>query len=244
MTHYSDKAAGWDYLSVTPPGGVASSAVKACYQFDGTANKLTDRSANSNTLTSGGNYLHDIRVPGMGELIGMSLANTFVECTSPGAELDITGALTLEFTGLMQNDSTQYFISYGNNAGTEADNNLYQWLNTGAEYYASKFECENGSGSSSSNTTLSPIPVGVPCYWVLTRDASGNLNVYINGYNTDTGISVTPPTGGTSSTLRIGTNEAETAADKFRGILASVRISNVEFSAAQVGVAWKQVRGL
>ena len=156
----------------------------------------------------------------------------------------ITGALTLEMVACLQNDTVQWFISLGANAGTQADNVLDEWGAQGGEYYKNIFRCENGSGTMGTLNGLASSPVGYPVDMAITRDASGNINQYLDGDLTNTGGSVTTPTGGGSGELRIGADEAETAADKFRGIIGSVRISNVEFTAAQIAAANKQVRGL
>jgi hypothetical protein len=227
----NDGASPLQYLGATPPDGVAASALKGLWRFDGTADHLNDRTAGGTDLTATSGAKIGV-MPGTKAKCAALLQGALYD-SSPAAALAIAGALTVEFGPYsVQNPGSFYLFSFGANAGTEADNILYSLYSADAGLSTSRYASESGVGVLETKTLDFAIPLA-PTFYTLTRDAAGNLNMYVNGVKVVDELASTPPTGGANGALYLGADEAETAATLAQGFLMSARIWNVEFTAAQ-----------
>lgn len=229
-------SSAWEYLSTSNPSGVSASPA-AVYQLDGTVDALTDR-IGSHDLTEDAGTIQYIDSEG---IVSGGFDSSTTLIASMTAALRITGALTMECL-CSHWDGTQRVIMGVNEGPTEseANNTLYQMtsiVTTGAISYFNEY----GGGSNSQVDFDGILPVGKLHLVTVTRDVSGNVNLYLNGDLIDTGAT-TPPTGGTTANLFIGGYFA--AGNRWLGLVNSCRITAEEFSASEVASAFAQTRGL
>lgn len=150
------------------------------------------------------------------------------------AGLDLKGAMTVLVMVRPHESSsgTNTIIEFGNN-GTDtnsANNTMYRFSIDSSDRL--QYLSEHGSGTNSLFTT-NPATVSANAWHHLafTRDASGNVNMYIDGTGHGP-YAATPPTGGGNSSLFIGRGANST--NYLRGSMGSLKILDVELSAAQV----------
>lgn len=94
-----------------------------------------------------------------------------------------------------------------------------------------QFLNEYGSGLNSSVTASTALDRETWYHVAVTRSASGGVVLYVNGSSDGTGT-VTPPTGGTSAILRLGT--AVSSNTDIDGVAGSIIVKDIEMSASEV----------
>jgi hypothetical protein len=163
------------------------------------------------------------------------------------AALAITGTLTIEALVRWNPDNTnlQYLIAHnaaGDVDGTE--NYLYSIATDDAvagslDYFAER----TAAGSNISYTIDDRLPHAEVSHLALTRDASGDIKFYLNGKLLGSGSSgLLPPTDGSAGIFKVGANESG-GTTFFNGSLSSLKILDIELTAAQVEAEFERTLG-
>ncbi len=219
-------------------------------------NNLNDSSGNGYTATLGGPTGGTARYPyfvGPGGAVRGFLfdGNTWLTRSLTGAAgLDITGAITIEvLLAPMQIEMYNHFdeildkwgwivASYNSTSTGTAFNRSRYALSNGAYsgYRAIRFaHAASGTGYSVESNNLCPFgPLQVI---TATRDSAGTaLKIYLNGYEVASTTVAAAPSGTAPDQVSVGGALTATANDQytFTGFMGSLRITDAEFSAAQV----------
>lgn len=178
------------------------------WQFD---RSLADLSGNGFTLSVGaGSEQYTQIVPGLwAAWLGGSSYFTLAHQTA----LTILGEVTVEAIVRRQTwqaASQEYFCTYAANAETEVANALWGLSRTAAG--ESQMFWEQGAGSNVNSVASGIVlPESAPFHWAISRTSDGgigfNVAHYVNGILVGTSTSLAAPTGGSTSTLFVGTNE-------------------------------------
>lgn len=210
----------------------------------GFENVLTDGSGNGLTLLDAGNG-HTQYFGGTHGIQGVWLdplsdGDYHLERTSNDTELTITGELTVWYLYhklVEAKDGVYYSFFPGTGGETEADNILYNYLDSGIINNDPLFTVvETGPGTNVEFFFDHHIPYGGWHLHVMTRDSSGDVRVYCDGDLAglqSSGLSA--PSGGTNSRLQIGEDPTE-------GYLGHMIICNSEASPADVWRMWNHVQ--
>lgn len=232
------------YLSTTKPTGVTADP-EAVWQFDKSGSELNDRTANSHDLTAAGVDLHTK----VGDLIGryMNGVDAVLYETTGAAGLRITGALTVEVQFKLDelNDCDLFAMVGDFTDDTSEDNNVLYRLALAAATGRYSYDSENTGGANSGADTDLGGSAGHVSYLAMTRDGSGNVNVYLDGSLISGPHATTSPTAGTTPAqlLRLGAQENGGSYTNFmRGVLFSARVTAEEFTLAQVQEVNGQLR--
>jgi hypothetical protein len=153
--------------------------------------------------------------------------------STTGTALEILGDITLEFLVVADGpgNSPDYLLSYADQSEAEAGNGIYvarRASTTGNPY--GWFQ-EFGSGSDQIHD-FDGAPLPALHHVAFVRD-SNVVTLYIDGVATDSSPSLTGATGGSSSTLNIG-SFGGSAANAFYGTLCCVKIIASALTAEQV----------
>lgn len=234
---------GYTYLPTTAPSGFGGTLV-AAYQFDGTADSLTDRSGNGNDLTvSAGTETYQ----SSNGLVGFAFDGSTALVSGVSAALQITGELTLEIVAKLNritSTNDQCLIGHGDqDSETLATNWLYFIY---AKHATNKIWIghEYGSGSDSDAVCDHNFDVGPPMYVATTQNSAGTT---AKVYRSDTLIktaTLTAAAGGTTGHLYIG-GVPDAGASKrayLHGTVFSARLWSSQMSDAQIALAYAQAR--
>lgn len=223
-------------LYMTPdnrPAGVV--APGACYAFDIDNSPLNDTSGNGNTLAWDGNAIYT-KEPEIRS--GIFCADANVEAPAD-ASFQSTGEQTIEILWRPNfvDGNNRIICSINGSGESGGENALFQvqhsFGNIGAFY-------EYGSGSNGLISFDIGTVLGKIQLWTVTRDAAGTeYNLYINGAWQSTAIAAQAPSGGSGADLRIG---GSTGGETCLSPIYSVRITNEEFTAAQVLEAYNALK--
>lgn len=230
-------ASGWNYLQVTQPSGVSTPPV-ALYQFDGTADALNDRSGNSRTLTmfSGNAYYAAVD-----NLMGFyCVGNNRLWHNATPSDLQLDRAITVEMQMqlLRANAAEEHLFSISGTNEVLKENELCQISRAATTGILTIF-VEYGAGTNSAaSSPLSMANTGLSLL-TFTRASNGlDCKFYLNGTNASV---ATLPTAagkdvsGNLQKLYIGNTT-------LIAIICSVRITAVEFTAAQVLESYNTLR--
>ena len=241
----SESASALSYISATQPAGAP--APVAVYQFDNSVSDLLDRTPNGHDLTltlAGGVDYHTV----VSGLVARQFdGNAHCIRSAYDAAFEIVGALTLEVLATVHDDDGECaFASYvgDRNSETEPNNFLYTIRALPASLrIQTVWENNGGINTDSAVAWGAGVVPGVLSLITLTRDGSGNANMYINGELIDGPVATTPPTiSGSAGRFVVGAEGgAGTVGDEIRGAIASVRVTAAEYSAAHVLAAAQQV---
>lgn len=236
----------------------------ALYQFE---SNLNDSSGNGLHLTNGGTQptKYGDMTPGMKGVV-ISNSTTFFERASNDPLLTITEAVTIEAIINIVNmtaDGTigAYVVSFGGNSGLEVDNLLYSLFmkSTTSPPLPFGIGIPNGDMDMSweygavpttvtYRDTINFVPRGVPVHIAITRSSGPNpiVRTYISGTLTSTSAAFVgqAATGGTTSRLRIGIDQTESAQAQFFGIISSVKIIASQLSDSDVKAEYNRTLGL
>lgn len=228
----------WQYLDLVRPDGVTTDP-KVLYQFDGSADSLNDRGPNGVDLSVDAGTAKYCRY--FDYLVGYSSTEENFLKSNVSSHVQISGALTIEvmFDQAVITGSQDWLIeTRAANLTVEADNPLYlcgiEGYNTLQSEGRFTFGWYNGTVNPERHDFDSCHP-GKIQHVIYARDSSGNFAIYQQGELVEE-ASLTAPTGGTNTYLKIG--------DRFVGTMFSVRIWDVEFTAAQARESYLHLRGL
>jgi hypothetical protein len=237
-------------FSATAPTGT----VQWLLNFEG---NLNDSSGNGYTATLGGVAGGTARYPyyvGPGGAVRGFLfdGQTWLTRSLTGASgLDITGAITVE--ALLAPMQLQQYSPY------ETWLDKYGFIvacsnstSTGTPLQYSRYSLINGAtsdtyrkvrwGHAAAGTAYlldddDMLPFGALQVLTATRDSAGTaLKIYLNGYEVASTTVGAAPSGTAPDQVSVGAVTTATASDQytFTGLIASLRITDAEFSAAQV----------
>lgn len=235
----------WNYLTTTLPTGVADSALKALYQFDGPTLGLTDRSGNGHNLTIEGDadYSWTVSEGAYGCNSLLLFDDTWAR-SALVATLTSLGVGTMEMVFLpwgFSGHGYTYYVAIGANRETEAANVSFSIR--GTDYNGLGYFHESGAGTNRTGVTnWAAGAMGHIQYAALTRAADGiTYNFYMDGVFLETLTATAPPTGSTAVGLCVGANFDDS--NNVLSSFSSVRWSHAAFTAAQVQEAYYRVRG-
>lgn len=235
ITGYSD----WAYLDTNGPTG--SGGPTLVYQFDNTASQLNDRVAGTYNLTAQETYLNTpfSQIGRTKAIRGPSKTASLSDAERP------TAAATAEFIGIITGDggSENYVFGIASTGESLATNQLFSLYTdaTGRFYVFAEY----GSGTNITEAFDVDVPLNVPVYIALTRDAAGTgYSLYINGVLMDTVTAANAPAkdvSGNTQTLGIlsdGTGYSYTTP----GFVSSFRLTvGEEFTQTQITEVWNTV---
>jgi len=207
-------------------GHNASKGPVALWQLDG---NMVDSIGGLNLSVSTGTEKYSQTVPGMA---GFSF-NGSTELARPGfdASLALAGDVTVECVARV-GASSNILWSFGGNGSTEALNILYSLRVADSVNYLG-MEClhEQGAGNSVVYDRNDCFPIYVPFHVAQVR--SGNqYTLYLNGRQIGPASSVlTAPTGGTSSSMRVG---GFFGSNFFNGVISSLIVYGRALSSKEV----------
>jgi hypothetical protein len=167
------------------------------------------------------------------------------------SQLDITGAITVEALiapmALQQFAGTDTWlgkygvvVSCSNSTGTGTPFQYSRWtLINGAssDTYRKVRWGHEAAGTAYLLDDDDSLPPGPLQVLTATRDSAGTaLKIYLNGYEVASTTVGAAPSGTAPNQVSVGANVTATATDQytFTGFIASLRVTNAEFSAAQV----------
>ena len=232
----------WNYFDTQLPVGV-SEAIEFLFQFDGTADQLTDRTVNGHDLTKQGSG-STFNTPVDGFLgLGFDTLSTYTSAADSG--LQVTGEMTLEAIALINDVSSTRRVGIGCHGGTPdgtaANNTLYQMAaqenNLAVEYFH-----EYSTGTNVEVVAAAIWPTGTVHYLAITRNAAGTeIKIYQDGVLIYTSGALTAPTSGTNGYIEVGGQEV---AQILNGVIFSLRMTPEQFSDDQILESYERVRGL
>jgi len=237
--------ATWNYLDTTQPTDMTTDPT-CIYQFDGTANSLTDRGSNGLDLASTAGTFY-ITMQG---LVGHFFDTTMEFRHDSDALFQITGALTIEIQlyNFNWDDGRITCYCYGNDDSSSAYNYLYRIdvVNTTGQL---QYFAERNTGVDITAISGALLPHYRILLLTMTRSSAGIISWYIDGQLLDVVDSGYSPTGGTSVLSKFTIGNEYRAADHspvtpWYGIIFSYRMTADEFSAAQVLESYNRVRGI
>ena len=212
-------------------GTARSANLQAYYKFDG---DLTDSSGNGLTLGTDAGTVRYGRIGNLqtimfkgGLRLSLSIANS--------ATLQQTGARSVHCfvcPEVVTNSATaDLFYLVGNDgADSEARNNTAHLV---IQQYQLQWLTESGSGdNNAANLDGYSLAENVPLLITVTRDASGNVQFYLNGAAAGSAVSIPSPTGGGEGRLGVGGFFNSTY--DYTGAMAELQFLNIELTAAQV----------
>jgi hypothetical protein len=237
-------------FSATAPTGT----VQWLLNFEG---NLNDSSGNGYTATLGGVAGGVARYPyyvGPGGAVRGFLfdGQTWLTRSLTGAAgLDITGAITVE--ALIAPMQLQQYSPYetwldkygfvvacsnSTSTGTPLQYSRYSLINGATSDTYRKVRWGHAAAGTAylldDDDSLPPGPLQV---LTATRDSAGTaLKIYLNGYEVASTTVGAAPSGTAPDQVSVGASQTATASDQytFTGLMASLRITDAEFSAAQV----------
>jgi hypothetical protein len=228
----------WNYLDDTAPAGYAS-GFEVLYQFDGSANSLTDRMGNGHDLTAVAGTVFYTRAHGM---VGLLFPTGLYFSAPKSADYRTAGAMTWEMTYIWNGPTAAEDVIFAIGGLTNAanDNTLFQLSvlqNTG-QY---KIFTEHGAGVNDPvNFDNAPV-VGTIQHLAITRAADGiTYTLLVDGDALATAVNANQPTDGSNSQIWVG---GKTGGDYF-GCIFSMRYSLGQMSEAQVAESYQRVRGI
>lgn len=233
------------YLGEDSEIGLSSPAL-ACYQFDGSGDELTDRTGNGYTLTvaDGTRYYN-----ALGGVKALEF-NGALGLLGPDTEdLRITGAITIEFVGLIREKSSDRgHVVYIGGDVTAAESLITNVLTDLRITTSHLFEYAGEYAAAGTNVVCSAFSQKAQNevhYFAMTRSSDGlTIKLYIDGVlvQTRTADHITEKdASGNLHRLTIG-NWYTTGSDEFLdGVLTSVRISNAELTATQIANVYDQI---
>jgi hypothetical protein len=241
---------------IAAPRGImttlAAGTFAGLWQFQG---DRVDDSGNGYNLSLGGpaggvaRYAHLHAGGGSREGVVL-LGDTYLwRATSGAANLDISGALTLEILcaplNLTQNANTDlhlsqfaYIFSLADGTfGSPLSNARYSayagLVSASAAYLG--YAHESATPASISSSDPCPALPGMLQHLCWTRDSAGTgLNIYVNGYLRHSATLAAAPGGTAGDTFAIGTINNNAAGYTFRGWIGGAAVIAGELSAAQV----------
>jgi hypothetical protein len=237
-------------FSATAPTGT----VQWLLNFEG---NLNDSSGNGYTATLGGVAGGTARYPyyvGPGGAVRGFLfdGQTWLTRSLTGAAgLDITGAITVEaliapMAIQKYNIADMWLDKYGfivacsnsSSTGTPLQYSRYSLINGAiSDTYRKVRWGHEGAGTAYLLDDDDMLPFGALQVLTATRDSAGTaLKIYLNGYEVASTTVGAAPSGTAPDQVSVGAVTTATASDQytFTGLIASLRITNAEFSAAQV----------
>ena len=215
------------YLPTTQPAGAAAPA--GVYQFDKSASDLLDRTANGNDLTlTGGFDFHSACRGLVGRRFDGPTSGTFLERT---AAFEFTGAMTVEILFMPVNPGA--FILF--NTGQAGGGNMYLYLDALVTTLQPRAVHNAGELETAATTSLIANEVVL---LTVTRDTTPRYKFFLEGKLLHTGSALGAVTGATGS-LRIG--RGLDGLLSFDGVLFGIRVTNAEYTDAQVLEAAQQV---
>jgi hypothetical protein len=238
----SAKRNPWTYPPATPPDGLAASNILARYQFDGTADNLVDRTGNGNDLT----VIGTVNTPGVvlaSNLKGHLCKGASFQRAVPSAAIRaLTGDMTVEWMGNINDCTSQYLFGLGGNGGLEADNILGELFFDASSLLS--WTQETGAASSTTKNWGWGIPSGTISHIIVSRKASDKkLYLWYEGMaGPVTAAYPANPTGGSTAVLNIGADEA--GASKFVGVHIGFRLYDAVFTDAMALSAFLQCKRL
>ena len=163
--------------------------------------------------------------------------------------LEITGELTVELIAAFERVGTASWnvLFYSASGETEATNVLYGFSVTRTEPSAPHTQIphwlqEHGAGTNSESDFGNNFPFGPVTHLAFSRSAEQLVTLYVNGRVWGTPVTLTAPTGGSSSRLCIGGSAYGTASGMV-GVLASVHVQNTCLTANQVKADYNHTLG-
>jgi hypothetical protein len=245
------------YLPTSNPAGVTNPPV-ALWQLDGTANSLIDRTGNGYDLVNdqgGAGYdtafnLTGFRFNGSRRLVGPNTEALRLAKEDGGGG---SGALTLELTcRLIDLTTTQVLVACHHNGESLQTNFLYRILMVSDRW--DDFNEENAGG----NVTPTPAfligrqaethRADTPVYMALTVDATGTTRNFYIGYGGElntiqykeqfVGNTAEKAAAGNTQLLVFGRQYDNNV--PWNGVLYSSRITDEEFTPAEIDLAYQQ----
>lgn len=212
-------------------GHNASKRPVGLWQLNG---NLLDSSGNGLTLSvSTGTARYSQFLPG---IVGLAFDGaTELNRASSDASLQITGDLTVEllaFLSFPTGTSLGSLLAFDGNAGTEVANTLYGLrLADSTTYMGVRSAHENGVATPVTYDLADSFPYRSPCHIAQVR-RNNQYSVFFNGRQIGaTSGTLSAPTGGTTSTLRIG---GLFGGNFMTGILASVAVYNKALTSSEI----------
>lgn len=235
----------WQYLGEDTEIGLAA---LACYQFDGTASELNDRTGNGYTLTVENGTRYYTTLGGKKALFFDGSMNLLGPDTD---DLRLDREMTCEFVFqihhfLLGSGPAQTFCEIsGDTLGGEmpATNDLFCLCMDNSDHYV--YNSEHGFGLDVDNIFDTKVFDGVH-YVAVTRSSDGlTVKLYIDGVLIETFVAGTAPeksTGSNCQRLCIGCNYTTGTHQYFEGAMSSLRISEAELTADQIANVYDQIK--
>lgn len=236
----------WNYLSVIPPSGLSPSAVIACYQFDGPALGLTDRTGNGHNLSRIGTEHAWVAMKAEnGCNAAVIYNNTDHLETGISDALISLGAATVEMViaryriADLTNIRNYYFICGGTGEGAN-DNIVFSAYGSNIRNRLGIL-VEKDSGTDiigDSPGYWQPCIPGSFNYLAIAREADGvTYHVYSDGNFIEDIVLSDPPTCTTPSTVTLSIGEV------FGGlVINSLRWTHATLDASQIEATYQQLR--
>jgi hypothetical protein len=150
----------------------------------------------------------------------------------------LTGNHTLEcFIYITSLAAQNNILSYSATGETLATNYLVQWFVNTSGRQGIFNESGAGVNNTVTQTTGTALAINTWYYIAVTRDAT-NFNFYVNGSLVQSVAKGTTPTGGTTSSWQIGTNEAAT--NPLTGYLAHVKLTSGTKTGTEISDAYTE----
>lgn len=245
LTSISSTGTGWKYLSPFNIPAKASAPI-ACYQFDGTASQLSDRSGNGYTLTVENGSAVKTEGDGLKGIFFNGAFNLVAVGTSEA--LRATGAVTIE--AIISCDSLtspdRCLVACADGGGASlATNYLYSLY---ADFTTETWFCYHEYHTSGVGVPVAyDAHVGIRRvhYIALTRAADGKTHkIYANGLFIDGAIVGNGPQKDpvtNTQDLRIGNGDSVTS-EYWIGEVFGVRITMQQYTDAQISEAYKALK--
>jgi hypothetical protein len=240
----------WNYLDSTLPTGI-SEPIGALYQFDGTADSLTDRGPNGYDLSLlEGSTLYT-RYRG---IVGLAFTGNDSYIRNNPSLLRTGGfaddhQVTVEAVVLLVTENGQHWIMGMGAPGVASTSNAMYSLYTLSSQNNYRCFYERGASNDSYVVFNAICPAGLVQYVAFSRNTAGTSAVLNqNGRTVSSITGLNPPSSGIigdTQDLYVGSGcKSVGGSEEWSGIIFSIRITLEQFTEAQMLESYNRVRGI